>query len=63
MKHHIPFSLYSVDILVLPLVNTLSLAFSGINKNNFFLFVFVFTALKKKIFIFLSIFRNDLILF
>ena len=38
MKHRIPFSLHSVGILVLPLLNTLPLVFSGINNNNLLLF-------------------------
>ena len=60
LKPIIPFSLYSVGILVLHTLNTLSPMFSGINNNNFSFFgfsnlsffVFVFTTLKKKIFIF-----------
>ena len=38
MKHLIYFSLYAVGILILPLLNTLSLVFSGINNNNLLLF-------------------------
>ena len=64
------FSLYSVNILVLYTLNTLSPMFPGINNNNFSsfgfsnpsFFVFVFTAIKKK-YLFLNIFSIDLILF
>ena len=59
LKHRIPFSLYSVGTLVLHMPNTLSPMFSGINNDfsffgfsNLYFFVFVFTTLKKKIFIF-----------
>ena len=64
-----PFFLYSVGALVLHKLNSLSSMFSGIDNNNFSFFgfsnlsffVFVFTTLKKKIF--LNIFSIDLILF
>ena len=63
------FSIFSWYFIVLHTLNFLSPMFSGINNNNFFLFgffklsffVFVFTTLKKKIF--LNIFSIDLILF
>ena len=38
LKYLIPFPLYSVSILVLCTMKTLSPLFSGINKNNHFLF-------------------------
>ena len=57
---YIFFSIFSQYFIVLHTLNFLSPMFSGINKNNFLfflfsnlsLFVFVFTTLKKKIFIF-----------
>ena len=60
MKHLIFFSLYSMGILVLHILNILSPMFSGINNKSIFFFgfsnlsffVFVFTTLKNKIFIF-----------
>ena len=63
------FSIFSWYFIVLHILNFLSPMLSGINNNNFPLFgiskfsffVFVFTTLKKKIF--LNIFIIDLILF
>ena len=63
------FSIFSWYFIVLHTLNFLSPMFSGINNNNFSFFgfsnlsffVFVFTTLKKKIF--LNIFSIDLILF
>ena len=63
------FSIFSWHFIVLHTLNFLSPMFSGINNNNFSFFgfsnlsffVFVFTTLKKKIF--LNIFSIDLILF
>ena len=67
LKHLVPFCLYSVIILVLHKLNTLSPMFSGVNKNNFSFFdfsnlsffVFVYTTLKRK-YLFLYIFSIDL---
>ena len=46
------FSIFSWYFIVLHTLNFLSPMFSVINNNNFSFFVFVFTTLKKEIFIF-----------